>query len=252
LQMCGASTAFQFWNDNYLTAHDQMTRSNYFVENGVTLGGDHLILTALGNTTDAGNFREDFPGTMTMNSLDKYLFIAKENNPSWFKYLTTNINYVARFFKGSKPFSKIATTGGIESAVITQLKLEANKGTPNAPSYVYADLKLGRAARSDVNFYGDAFEAMSASYRTTRADLERNEELNALCIGINANPPITGVTADNIRKGRFFTDINAGMQYSEMLSLGFMETTIAGSIPIYSELKDDFVNALFNKKPADV
>jgi hypothetical protein len=252
LQMCGASTAFQFWNDNFLTAHDQMTRSNYFVENGVTLGGNHLILTALGQTNPGPTFSEGFPANTTINSLDKYLFIAKENNPSWFKYITNNINYVARFFKGSKPMSKIATVGGIESAVICQLKLETNKGTAQAPSYVYADLKLGRAARTDVHFYNDAFDAMSASYRTTRADLDRNEELNALCIGINANPPIAGVNADHIRKGRFFTDINAGMQYSEMLSLGFMETSIEGSVPIYSELKDDFVNALFTKKPADV
>lgn len=254
IQMCGANTVFQFWNDNYLAAHDYMARSNYFVENGVTLQGRTLTLTNVANARaiDGVNFDQAFPAGQTINSLDKYLFIAKENNPSWVKYLVANINYVARFFKASKPFSKIATTGGLECGVITTLKLETPQAANNN-RYVYEDLRLGRANRSSAPFYGDRFGAMTASFRTTRADLEENEELNAICIGINANPPVSPHANDHtIRSGRFFTDIVQGMQFSEMLSLGFDEPEVQGTVPMYSDLKDDFVAALFDRKPAEV
>jgi len=245
IQMCGADHPFQFWNDNYYEAHLGIRNSRFFVANGINLGVTNLLLHPETNNA----IPEDRP----FNSLDAYLFIAKNNNPSWFQYLSEQINIVARFFQNSRPMSKIAVTGGMEPTVLCHLKLEEPLNYAGANHYIYADLHLGRARYDELEFYQNRFKSMSAAFTTTRGDIERNEELNAFSLGICANPPtVTGIAAHaTFRGGRFFQDAHAGGDAMRAQRLGFTESTIPGDVPMYNGWHDDYVKPAFSKTPTN-
>jgi len=252
LHLNGLSTEFTFWNDNWTESLRHMKNSRYFVAKGVTLGNTNnmLVPSTVANFTANPGFTlaEDATG---INSLDKYLYIAKENNPAWFQYLTQQINIVSRFFKDSKPMSQIAVTGGLDCALIAHLKTEERHAHAAGNHYVYADLRLGNTTAAQVSFYQKKFRNLTASFETSRADLERNEELNAMSLCINANPPVAGYTAAHIRSGRFFTDMTQGMEFMKMLTIGEIDTLVPGAMPVYEDFETDYVQEQFMKKPSD-
>lgn len=248
IQMCGASTPFRFWNENFYEAHLALRNSRFFVNRGID-----IALTNVTHHPETGNVLLD-DATKIFRSLDAYLFIAKENNPSWFQYISEQINIVSRFFPGSKPFSKIAVTGGMEPTLLCQLKLEDQQTYADGTRhYIYADTRLGRTNYNQLQFYANRFNSLTAAFTTTRGDIERNEELNAFSLGICANPPI--VLDDNarnaLRGGRFFQDAHSGGDAMRAQRLGFTESTIQGEVPMYDGWHDDYVKPAFSKTPTN-
>jgi hypothetical protein len=246
VQMCGADHPFQFWNDNYYEAHLGLRNSRFFVNNGIDIGLTNAVLHP-----ESGNALND--GAKVFNNLDAYLFIAKSNNPSWFQYLSEQINIVARFFPNSRPMSKIAVTGGMEPTVLCHLKLEDSVNYGGADHYIYENAQLGRTNYNQLDFYQNRFRSLTAAFTTTRGDIERNEELNAFALGICANPPIaTAIAAqDAFRGGRFFSDAHGGAEFMRAQRLGFTESTIPGDVPMYNGWHDDFVKPAFSKTPTN-
>jgi len=258
LQMLGPNTPFQFWNGNYLTAHEEFRNSRFF-----TRGGINIALTHNRPNPESGN---NLLETTNFAAFENILFLSKNNNPIWFQALTKHINTVARHFPGSKPFSQIAVKGGIEPSIIAQMKLEMplnytlTGAAAASDNYLYEDMRLGRTNYNQIVLYQNRFRDISASFSTSRGDVERNEELNSFTIATCANPPIqlnlgTGVQQGDdihkIRTGKFFVDIAAAGGHSQVSRLGFTEATIAGEKPMYADFDEDFVKPAFSKTPTN-
>jgi len=250
LTAAGANIPFKFWNENYLDAHEAIRNSNFFIRGGIDIGLD--------NSLRVPGTARNLNDTKRFAAYDEYLFAGKNNNPSWFRFLAEQINTVAAFFPGSKPFSKIATVGGMEPTIICQLKNEFETnfaiGTAAAADhYISEDMWFDKANLEEIKFYQSNTINLSGSFDTTRGDIERNEELNALSLAINANPPfyMSDIQQATIRSGQIFEDIRAGSKAMQVKRLGFTRSTIPGEKPMYGEFHNDFVLPAFSKVPND-
>jgi hypothetical protein len=245
LNTCGASMPFQFWDDNYMDARRHMSDSNFYVRGGINV--------ALSTTTDlaaGAAYTNPITGnamvqTTALTSIDKYLFVAKENNPIWFEYILDQMVVFARHFPNNqKSLADIATTGGLESTIVTQLKFHEPIAAGPPPVHLYADYHCQKN-NNTLKFYPKLLRDLTASFVTTRNDLERGEVLQGISIGINANPPVVQANnVEKIRDGKFFAqrldDNNVIQQY-----LGSMSNNFKGEIPMYvnwtNYVRDGFV-----------
>jgi hypothetical protein len=247
LGCCGASFPFQFWNDNYPEVVEEFQNSDFFVRNG-----PNLALTNSTGVTGGALYRNPNTGRNTVETLpfqkiDQYLFIAKENNPSWFKYCVSQMEIFCRHFPTDvTTFEKLATTGGMESTILAQLKFE-DPITAGGNDYVYADRSLGLAQQRNQTWYPNRFRHMSATFQSNRADTERPEQLQALALAINANPPVTSAATDHFRRGKFFEQSAAAVDQVEFI--GSMDLDQPGIVPMYNDFDVGYIRELFIPKP---
>lgn len=127
--------------------------------------------------------------------LDSFLLMDKTSNLKFFGYLLTNAIIHARFFDKVYFFSDVQTTGGLETAILCQLKR-----TGATRTFPDTSVEVGQAAQ----WYPRTFANMQAGFATNRAGVRRNEELQALSFGTNATLPITGLA--DLKTGAFWAN----------------------------------------------
>nr|QLC36759.1 capsid protein [Sarcosphaera coronaria partitivirus] len=247
----GASYPFQFWNDNYADARRDIAESKYFVRNGINFALTVTNPTAAAGTAHVGftnpGTGQRFPETPAggLNKIDKYLFVAKENNPIWFEYIRDQMAIFCKHFPtGCKTLADVATTGGLESTVVAQLKLESPV-TAGTTEYVYQDKYCGRND-STIEYYPELFGDLTGAFATSRNDLENEERLQALSIAINANPAVARGT-EVLREGRFYQQ-DLQNETTVQQRIGEMPENVPGAVPMYLNLRD-FVKDDFVLKP---
>nr|QLC36757.1 capsid protein [Sarcosphaera coronaria partitivirus] len=248
LLQLGANYPFSFQNGNYDEARKDMRRSSFFGEelsnptaSQVTTGIDVCLVP----NRDIPGTGIQFLETKDIRNIDSFLFLEKEKNADWVHYLFDQLAVFAKHFTGNKTLSDIPTTGGLESSILCQLR----KHQATAGSYLYADHKLGFAGTRDVTWYShDRFKRLTAYFRTTRGDIERNEQLQAFAFGINSLPPIAGITELNIRSGEYFTHMGHGADV-DLMEYGNAANTAPGMINMYQGWQTDYVRPVFKSKP---
>jgi len=241
LSHCGSTFPFQFWNDNYAEARTELSNSKFYVRNGID-----YATTVINNTAAAGTAATHFHNPVTgrelhetpavgLNKIDQYLFVSKEHNPIWFEYIRDQMTIFAKHFPvGLKTFADVATTGGLESSVVCQLKFDSPLTTAGT-DYVYPDRYCSRDD-SNIEHNEQLFQDLTGSFATSRNDLEHNERLQALSIAINANPAVA-IGTEKVREGKFF-DQSLTTDTVVQQSIGELGEDIKGLVPMYLNLRD--------------
>jgi len=247
LTTLGASFPFQFWNDNYAEAQRYIGESNFFVRNGINIAATNRTPY---HATTRTPFTNPVTGramteTVPLTKIDNYLFIAKENNPIWFSYIKEQMTIFAKHFPTDlKTFADIATTGGMESTIVGQMKFE-DPLTAGGTDYVYPDQYCGET-QNTLRYYPKLFRTITGSFATTRNDTERNEVLQAFAIAINSNPPMPIDATRPLRNGKFFTQSLTDRTVIQQI-IGRMEQTAPGEIPLFNNWTDYIRDAFVNK-----
>jgi len=240
----GMSIPFQFFNDNAAAAHKHLRRTNFVG----TIGIDVAATAGMRAPNNGPNLNE----TRSFASLENFLFIQKSKSGHWADYLFKQLSIAAKHSTGNKNLSEIATTGGMESTIYCSLRTFGIHNHNGANHYTYADPSLNIADSSHVRWFrNDLFRDLTGRFETSRADVDRNEELQAFVFGINATLPIHNATR-NV-SGSFFdqaTNANGvadAMLYSEH---GERETTVRGPVHMYSGWEQNVIRPGFLNKPA--
>nr|QLC36760.1 capsid protein [Sarcosphaera coronaria partitivirus] len=243
----GMSLRFQFYNSNVDTALTTFQRSNFFGREGIDISaipGQNYPRTRT-PITETGNF----------STLENFLFLNKAKTAHWADYLFEQLTIASKHGIGNKNLSEIATTGGMESTIACTLKRYSSiRFTPpaGAPAdyYVYENSYLGITNFNELTWYDDhRYQNLTASFKTSRADIDRNEELQAFTFGINATLPFYG--AERNASGSLFEHAAAApntdaMTYSEQ---GSEATTAPGPVNMYAGWMNNIVRSQFINKP---
>jgi len=241
IRMGGLSVPFQFNNDNSDYAYDYLRRTNFLGSRGINVAIKNGMSTQAGLAMDQ---------TRNCSSIDSFLFLDKDKNGHWADYLFDQLAIAAKHFDGNANLSQLPVTGGMESTIICNLRTP----TAQANNYVYADERLG-STTTDHYDLGQAgfFKELSASFWTPRADIEREEELQAFAIGINATAPIHG--SNLLTSGHFFANAGTGATAAEATVIsrtGHPELTVRGQVEMYQGWESLFVRKCFRNKPVNV
>jgi hypothetical protein len=183
LACAGVSTPFIFGNNNYAQAAKYARRSDF--------GRD---IKPVVTTQDVAG--TDLDDAYTYSDLDTFLLMPKQSDLRFFAYLREQAVIHARFFDKVYHFSDVQTTGGLETTVICQLKLDRSNAN-GGRQYDNVHTDVTRQAQ----WYHNPFTKLIAGFATNRAGMRRNEELQAFAYGINSNLPIHIV---HIRTGAFW------------------------------------------------
>jgi len=244
----GMTVPFQFFNDNAAAAHKHLRRTNFVGETGIDVGATSALTLPNGGRLPTGNTLLE---TRSFTSLENFLFIQKSKTGHWADYIFKQLSIAAKHSTGNKNLSEIATTGGMESTIFCSLRTFNSHNHNGANHYTFADPSCNIADSAAVRWFrNDIFNNLTGRFETSRADVERNEELQAFVFGINATLPIHNATR-NV-SGSFFTQAtNAGgnadaMLYSEH---GERETTVRGPVNMYSGWEQNVIRPGFLNKP---
>nr|WJJ80002.1 capsid protein [Hebeloma mesophaeum partitivirus 1] len=239
----GMTIPFQFYNDNVAAVHKHLRRTNFVGAIGIDTASTAGMLMPNG-----GNLLE----TRSFATLENFLYLQKSKSGHWADYIFKQLSIAAKHSTGNKNLSEIATTGGMESTIFCSLRTYQAHNHNGANHYTYADPSVGLTDSSHVRWFrNDLFRDLTGRFETSRADVERNEELQAFVFGINAVLPIHQATR-NV-SGSFFTQAtNAGgvdeaMLYSEH---GERDTTVRGPVQMYSGWEQNVIRPGFLNKPA--
>jgi hypothetical protein len=243
--MSGMNVPFEFFNDNVAAAQRHLRRSNFFGARGI----DFSVIN--GQTFDGQNLNQ----TRNCNTIETFLVAEKNKSLHWADFIFDQLAIAAKHSNGNRNLSEIATTGGMESTVLCSLRTGTRHAINAVNRYVYADTHLGVANSAGVDWYMTRqLSDLTGYFATSRADIERNEELQAFAFGINAIPPIDGVNrrTDGYVSGSFFTHaINAGgaedaMVYAEH---GNDSDTVPGAVDMYQGWEQNIIRPHFLNKP---
>nr|WCQ76440.1 capsid [Hebeloma mesophaeum partitivirus 3] len=209
MSCAGMSTPFIFGNQNYAQAAKHARRTDF--------GRDikHVVDTA---THTLG---QNLVNNVAVKDLDTFLLMPKSSNLKFFAFLRDQAVIHARFHDKVYHFSDVQTTGGLETTVITQLKL----GRSNA-NRSYADVHVG--TQQQAQWYRQPFRDVQAGFATNRSGLRRNEELQAFAYGTNMLLPITGM--DLLANHGTFWDNR------EWIQTLFLDTPAGSNVPTVANL----------------
>jgi hypothetical protein len=265
MPMCslGFSSPFQFWNENGITAIENFKRSGFvgqrtaITANTQTTGIDITITTPHPNPKQVAG--TNFLQTKDCSQIDDFLFLEKTKNAHWADPLFESLNVVAKHFKNNMTLADMPSVGGMECSMLCDLRTPGTHTHGAAPlqRYKYANPRLGYANRDELdfgNFVDGPFTGLQAYFRTTRADVTREEQLQGITLGTNAIPPIT-IDADvyaQIREGDFFSHMNTNAHTIEATNIGEIgvaSTAVKGVVDMYQGLDVNFVRPRFISKP---
>lgn len=251
LMACGTSTPIQFWNDNANTARQHLARSQFF---GVKTGNTSttgIDITAIPGQRLPNNRTRDASTQKDCHLIDSFLFLEKDKNANWSKYMFEQLEVFSKHFTGNKNLSEMPTTGGMETSILCELRTPTQH-TGNR--YVYDDSNLGLALRTDIDWYPNRFDQLSGYFRSTRADITREEELQALCFAPNALPPIHNIYNERnlFRDGHYFDHMNGATEAHDLMELGSSASTTKGQVELFQGWNSDVVRQMYRAKPSDV
>jgi hypothetical protein len=238
----GMNVRFAFYNENYAAAHTAIRRTNFFGTIGVDVGSTHnLRFPQGGNALESRNF----------SSLENFLYLQKSKSGHWADYIFTQLSIAAKHCTENRNLSEIATTGGMESTILCHLRTFQSINHNGANRFTFENADLGIADSSHVHWFrNDLMRNLTGRFETSRADVERNEELQAFALGINARLPIHNSTFNT--QGSFFNHAqNANgpedaMKYSEH---GDAADTVRGPVHMYEGWEQNVVRPGFLNKP---
>jgi len=239
----GMSLRFQFYNDNVQTALLTLQRTNFFGAEGIDISAN--------NNSSYPRTATNIPEIGNFSTLENFLFLQKSKSGHWADYLFEQLEIASKHGIGNKNLSEVASTGGMESTIICQLKRFTAINHNGANHYTYADSYLGLTTFRHLVWYDDhRYENLTASFKTSRADIEKPEEYQAFTFGINATLPFHGATS-NAQGSLFSHAANANgdpdaMTYSEQ---GSESTQTQGPVNMYSGWMPNVVRPMFINKP---
>lgn len=240
---CGTTVPFQFWNENYPDALNHLRRSKFF---GTRSGANSSTGIDIAVTT--GRTLPNNVGAITVKDchlIDNFLFLEKDKNAAWSSYIFDQLAVFAKHFKGNKNLSELPTTGGMETSIICQLRTP----TAHTNGYVYDSNNLGITGGDTQRWYMDRFDNMNGYFRSTRADITREEELQAITFAPNALPPIHNANRSLFRGGDYFDHINGANVATDLLEIGDPSNEVKGYVEMYQGWSSDVVRQLFIAKP---
>lgn len=142
------------------------------------------------------------------DSLEQFFAMPKTGSMDWFNTLINQATTHARFFSDVKNVSELPTTGGNEVLVDTIMRKNGAAG-----AQIHTTRGLGLILNADAKpWSAKHLREMIAGFRSTRANVQRAQTLQALAFGTNASLPITigtnkvGSGADH-RQGKFWDNV---------------------------------------------
>jgi len=177
--------------------------------------------------------------------------MSKTHNPTWFRYIVENMDTFCKHFpNGVKTLADVPTSGGMENTIIGQLKFEQPL-TPGNTDFVYADMTHGQAATVLPKYYPKHFNSIVGSFESLRGDLERSEQLQALALGINSNPPVSiGANATSMRSGKFFEQPLT--RDSQIMYIGQRGEDTPGEVPMFQNFDVEYIRPRLSAKPVNM
>jgi hypothetical protein len=260
LLQCGISADVRFPNDNVWQAIKSQARSEFYGEklsaqtaNVKTTGIDVIITpnNAAGNAIPIPRSRggaaatNHFLETKDARSIDAFLFLEKEKNPRWFVYLKDQMEMFSQFFTDVKTFEDISSTGGMTSSVLSELRtVQAHAG-----HYQFPNVNLGHYPNT-IDWRNDDLNSLAVYHRATRADIPREDQLQALAFAPNALPPVrevitTAASAQLFRSGSYFDDMVTQVNQYEVGVSG----DHPGAYQLYQGWKTDIIRPTYTAKP---
>ncbi|BAT32943.1 coat Protein [Rosellinia necatrix partitivirus 7] len=209
LRSVGANSPFRFGNNNYGQAARYAKRTDF-----------GRSVDVICRTDDTDN-RANLARNPNFTSLAEYLLMPETTDLNFFDYLREMAVIHARFFDQVFHFHDVQTTGGLEPAVICQLK----RGRREAARH-YDDATVANG--NNILWYETPFRTLQAGFATNRAGLKRNEELQAFAYGINSLLPITGMDLLNTH-GTFWEN-------REWIQTLFLDTPDNSNVPTVANL----------------
>nr|QLC36762.1 capsid protein [Sarcosphaera coronaria partitivirus] len=192
LATCGLSYPFRFFNQNANDARLRIRETDFYGTKGVNFKFEQ-IGTEYTETA--------FDNTKLMTTIDNFLNMEKSKNLKWFGYLKEQMAIYSKCFNTQYNLSQVGTTGGLESSVVMHLRTET---AHTGGRFLYDNLNLGIEHPNQISWYPRRFQNMTAHASTSRAGVDRNEELQALTFATNSTPPINGLTLNQFRRGKYF------------------------------------------------
>lgn len=241
----GQNVPFGFYNDNYAAAHKHIRRQAFLDrQTGISFGATNNLTYPSGG---ANNLQE----TINVHTLETFLVAEKTRSLHWADYIFDQLSIASKHSKFTRNLSQIATTGGMESTIYCNLRTYTPHNHNGANRYTYENDHMGIANAAGISWYnGDHLNRLTARFQTSRADVEREEELQGFSFGINATMPFHGA-ARNV-SGSFYTHAtNANgaadaMVYSEQ---GDEADTVRGPVDMYSGWEKNVIRPAFLTKP---
>lgn len=241
----GMSVPFRFYNDNVGPAHKH-ARRQAFVDRQTGIN-----FAATNNQTypngGAGNLLE----TRDFSTLESFMVAGKDRSLHWADYLFDQLAIAAKQSKFSKNLSEIATTGGMESTIYCSLRTHTAVNHHGHDRYTYENDHMGHDDASTINWFANShYTRLTGRFQTSRADVEREEELQGFTFGINSTLPYH--QAPRNVSGSFYTHAtNAGgvpeaMTYSEQ---GDASERVRGPVDMYAGWEKNVVRVAYLAKP---
>jgi hypothetical protein len=174
--------------------------------------------TATANPADGNAIRHNntLGDDPSFGDLENFLLMPKSSNLDWFEAFVTNATVHARFYSGVIHLTDIPATTGMAPLILAEYK---NATGNRFGRTVTADTTLDRINRTlTEDWFFEIIKNPVASFYTSRAALDRSEELQALTFGTNGSIPFTIANAQgvqqrigattNFRSGSFFEEDN--------------------------------------------
>jgi len=169
---CGMSQQVLIANENIGASLKQAKRTDFYT--------DIKLVPVL-----PANNPLNHVSSVSMSTLDEFLFMTKDNNLRWFDLLLTNAITHARFFDGVENLSTVPTVGGLETCVIGQYKRD-NRVIAD----MYYDTLDFALNIHQAHWYDQKLKTATAGFATNRAGTSRRESFQAMAFATNSLPPI--------------------------------------------------------------
>nr|QLC36763.1 capsid protein [Sarcosphaera coronaria partitivirus] len=239
----GLDYPFRFFNQNQNDARQRLAETDFYSRKGVNFkeGGQAGFRHGTMNFATANTL-----GTAPdFRNIDGFLNMPKTKQLKWFDYIKEQMAIHASVFSGKYNLSQVSTTGGLESSVIGMLRMDEEVDATNH-RHVFADTDLNNTAITDYEWYADKFDSMTAHFYTSRAGIERNEELQAFAFATNSDPPIHGIAPGTFRAGDYFSQTTADIAIARTQVHGDPTSFGPGPVDMFSGWNTAVIAKLFN------
>jgi len=240
LAACGISYPFRFFNQNANEARLRMAETDFYGPKGVDFGA---------TVAGAGDIPSGLTANPTFETIDYFLNMQKTKNLKWFGYIKEQMAIYSKCFKTQYNLSQVGTTGGLESSVILHLRT-SDAVTTTQTAHLYPTVLLNYTHPNQLRWYPRKFTNMTAHAQSSRAGVDRNEELQAITFGTNSTPPIV-IAANHIaqyREGKYFEHAQEGAGLVQVI--GTPTSTDEGPLDMFDSWASDVIAKCFNPSPA--